>query len=132
MSPDAWIVPHCPDFYFMPSLFYHKVFKDWDNGTWDCPAYWSDKGVPLIPCYETNDKEKAKCYIGQDKYGKWEKACLIKGHNCTISLWNEDLECAIRNRSVVILLTFDNSSPIDGSRITGPKPIFKTRNPKKY
>ncbi len=131
-TPDAWIIPHCPDFYFMPSLFYHKVFKEWDNGTWDCPAYWNNRGIPLIPCYNTAFRVKAKTYLCQDNYGKWDKSCLIKGYNCTTALWNEDLDCAIRRRKSVVLLTFEDFSPINGNRVTGPMPTFRTRSPRDY
>jgi hypothetical protein len=129
---DAWLVPYCPDFYFMPSLFYHKVFKEWDNKTWDCPAYWSDRGIPLITCYQTTNREDAKCYISLDQYNKWSKACLVKGYNCTINLWNEDLDCAFCRNKEVIMLTFDDFSNINRQGTTGPKPEFKTKRARDY
>lgn len=50
----AWLVRNCPDFYFMPSQRYDRIFAKW--GEIDdkrSPAYWQTRGFkvePMIAC----------------------------------------------------------------------------------
>jgi hypothetical protein len=125
-KPFAWIVPFCPDFYFMPVLRYHKIFREWDTESWDCPAYWSSKGFPVVPCYTTEDENAAECWISQDKYQRWSDQPNLKSF-CTLPMWTENLNASRSVRKFIQLLTCDLSSPINRGPITGPPPIFKRR-----
>lgn len=52
----AWIIKQCPDFYFMPSQRYDRVFFKWeDDGRKNSPEYWASKGyspLEIVPCEE--------------------------------------------------------------------------------
>lgn len=124
-EPFAWIVPICPDFYFMPTMMYHKIFKEWDNNGWDCPAYWAIRNYPIIPCYATEDEKSAECWISHNKYGQWGKQPNLKTF-CTLPMWTEDLNAS---RSVAYntqLLICDLFSPIDRGPIVGNHPTWKS------
>jgi len=128
-EPFAWVVPSCPDFYFLPSLLYNKIFKEWDNGGWDCPAYWASKKLPVIPCYSTDEEELAQCWISQDKYDRWDKngSGVYMKYESSLSLWTEALNASRYVQKSVQLLTLDLSSPMGRGAITGPPPTWKSR-----
>lgn len=125
-SPFAWFVPYCPNFYFLPSLHYHKAFKVWDDGDWDCPAYWVSVGLPVIPCYETFCEAEAMFWISQDKYDRWDKKGGV--HIKTVKyegLWLEALNASRSVRKSTHMLKFDLHSPIDRGPVLGPPPAFR-------
>jgi hypothetical protein len=105
MDEFAWLVPHCPNFYFMPSLFYHQLFKVWDDGSRNFPAYWMGRGVPPIACYKTEDEVEAQCWISKRK-GKWDTECYVKGSGLTCSFWSEALNATRRQADETHLLRF--------------------------
>lgn len=128
---DAWLIPYCPNFFFLPSLCYHQIFKEWDNGSWDCPAYFSSVGLPLIPCYEVEHEEDANCWTCRGRYGKWDTGVSIRHTPGCVgfdgardSFWLEALHCSQRVRDEVILLRAELSSPIDRGPISGPEPTW--------
>lgn len=127
-KPAAWIVPLCPNFYFLPSLCYDKVFGEWDDETWDCPAYWASVGLPVIPCYETDNEEEAECWISMDKHGKWCKrdGVHLKRFN-THGHWVEALNASRSVGKLTLLLRLDLYSPINRGPIVGLPPTFKRR-----
>ena len=67
----AWLVRNCPNFYFMPSLRYDRVFTSWgalDNKM--CPAYWRSRGFkvePLVSC-ESQDATHFLVYHADGRY----------------------------------------------------------------
>ncbi len=128
-KPFAWLVPHCPDFYFMPSIFYHKVFAEWDDETWDCPAYWASRGIPVIPCYKTEDVNEAECWICKDKYGKWSKKSQV--HLKSFNRYGHWIEALDASKSFydTYMLKLDFHSPINRGRITGDPPTFNYGKP---
>jgi hypothetical protein len=89
----------------MPSLFYHQLFKEWDDSSWNCPAYWNKRGIPLIACYETEDEVEAQCWISK-RQGKWDRECHIKPPGSTCSLWTEALNATRRQADETHLLRF--------------------------
>lgn len=68
MEPIAWLIPKCPNFYFLPSLWYDQIFTR--RGTVDekmSLAYWESVGfpsIPLTPCEE----EKATLWVVNNAY----------------------------------------------------------------
>lgn len=127
-KPFAWIVPLCPNFYFLPSMCYNKVFREWDDGTWDCPAYWASIGLPIIPCYETDNEDEAECWVSMDKYDKWCKrdGVHFKSFNA-YGMWAEALNASRNVQKSTHMLKLNFHSPISRGPITGPPPIFKRR-----
>ena len=124
----AWLIPNSPDFYFLPALHYHKAYGEWDDGTWDCPAYLASVGFPIIPCYKTEDESEAECWITIDKYGKWYKkeGVHLKRFN-RYSLWLEALRASQGVKETTYMLTFKYESPIGRGPIQGPAPTFKSK-----
>ena len=54
----AWLVRNCPDFYFMPSLHYDRIFTAW--GQIDdkmSPAYWQTRGFKVESLVECDEQE---------------------------------------------------------------------------
>ena len=128
-EPFAWIVPYCPDFYFLPSLCYHKVFGEWDDGTWDCPAYWASMGLPIIPCYETDNESEAECWISMDKHGRWCKkdGVILRSFGWPYGTWVEALNASRSVGKSVHMLKFEFDSPVNRGPIVGPPPTFQLR-----
>jgi hypothetical protein len=129
-QPFAWLVPYCPDFYFMPSLRYHQLFKEWDDGTWNCPAYWTSIGLPVIPCFIADGDQDAQCWISLDRYGKWQTEVHVKRPGEYSPLWLEALECSRRNSKQTETLRFDLSSPVERELITKPLSSWRLNLPK--
>lgn len=115
----AWLIPHCPNFYFMPSLCYHQVFKEWDDDTWNCPAYWSSIGIPIIPCYLESDEKLSQLWISKNKHSKWESTAYLKQPGQECSLWKEALDCSRRCSQVTETLKFELSLPLQHGPIIG-------------
>lgn len=126
LSPIAWLVPFSPDFYFLPALHYHKVYGEWDDGSWDCPAWLASQGFPVIPCYKTDDEADAECWISIDKWGRWCKkdGVYLKRFN-SHGLWLEALRASQNVQQTTYMLKFDYFSPVDLGPTQGAKPTFK-------
>ena len=68
----AWLVRNCPNFYFMPSLRYDRIFTTW--GQIDdkmSPAYWQTRGFkvePLVAC----DEEEATHFLVHRADGRYD------------------------------------------------------------
>lgn len=71
-SIKAWLIRNCPNFYFMPSLRYDRVFAKW--GTIEdkmSPAYWQTRGFkvePLVAC----DEEEATHFLVHHADGRYD------------------------------------------------------------
>lgn len=70
-APIAWLIKECPNFYFMPSLRYDRIFIAWDSGDHNCPAYWKTKGYEAIPLQQCED-EAASHWIVNNEYGVFD------------------------------------------------------------
>lgn len=121
---DAWIIPYCPDFYFLPTLHFHQIFKEWDNGSWNCPAYWLSIGIAPIPCFVTDSEQEADCWMSEDKYGRWRGDCILKQEG-SLSLWTEALNASRNVQQAVQMYRFDKSTPLSRGAIVGPSPTWK-------
>jgi hypothetical protein len=65
-----WLIKNCPNFYFMPSICYDRIFVQWEDQeiTNMSPNYWSEKGFPAIELIEC-DEADATYWIVNSEYG---------------------------------------------------------------
>lgn len=71
-NPVAWIVYDCPDFYFMPTMYFDQIFLHWDNNSWKSPKYWDDLGFDTDPLFKC-EEEVANYWIVNNDYGVFDK-----------------------------------------------------------
>ena len=102
----AWIVPACPDFFFMPTFTYDQVFSYWDNNSWDCPKAWKDKGKLIVSCYATENEQEADIWVVNDGRRSKQRQDPMYKHLYPISLWQEAL-VATREHNSITMLNFE-------------------------
>lgn len=87
-KPVAWLIKNCPNFYFMPSMFYDRVFLKYEygDGRKMSPAYLETRGYKAIPLYEC-EFDDAQYWISSTKnviYIKRDAKSLVElGHKLT-------------------------------------------------
>lgn len=74
VGPKAWLIKNAPDFYFMPSLHYDRIFPKWGvvEGKHHSPAYLVTRGYDAIPLYQCEESE-AEYWLVNSDYGVFDK-----------------------------------------------------------
>lgn len=71
-NPIAWLVKDCPNFYFLPSMYYDQMFLDrGDVGKKMSLAYWESVGFVSLPLYRCED-ERATHWIVNNNYALFD------------------------------------------------------------
>lgn len=79
-STQAWLIRNCPNFYFMPSLRYDRIFTTW--GQIDdkmSPAYWQTRGFKVEPLIECSEDDATHWLVdGMMIDSKFEQGRLVE------------------------------------------------------
>lgn len=69
----AWLIENCPNFHFLPSMYYDRIFTTW--GTVQdkmSPAYWTSLGTAAKELIHCSD-EHALYWIVNGTYGVYSR-----------------------------------------------------------
>jgi len=69
----AWLIKKCPNFYFLPSQHYDKIFTNRGSSTEKMSLeYWESIGFTSIPLFQC-DESDATYWIVNGDYGVFDK-----------------------------------------------------------